>query len=339
MKRISYIILAICLAVPVLAQRSKENPREKYLIFWGYPENYLDNQTRMVFAEIDKTLQAYPPQKAESQPRRMALMAMDMLLHDTRNDKTPAFYDFINMRMQHMLEDLQKPVKKGVKIYKLYNDGFIMKSKTATIAVDLVPGGPKDHTFISDSLIYAIAAQCDAMFITHAHSDHASLPIAKAFAEKGKRVIVPKGLWTGVHENIEQLLVADTTVDVPFEKLGMNLKILPGHQDDMYNNIYVMDFGGITVAHTGDQYNDEDVAWIDHIHDNIKIDVLLLNCWINEMERTIAGFAPKQLITGHENEMEHTIDHRESYWMSMEKCRRMGIGNILMSWGECYWYK
>jgi len=340
MKKLLYIALACCIAMPALAERPKDNPREKYLIFWGYPDNYLDNQSRMVFQEIDRTLLAYPPQKTECQARRMALMSLDMLLHDTRNDKTDAFYQFVNARLGHMLQDLQQPVKKGVKIYKLYNDGFILKSKTATIAIDLVPGGPESHPFISDSLIYAIANQCDAMFISHAHGDHANLRIAKAFAEQGKRVIVPKGLWKGVHQNIEELLDADTAVVVPFDQLGMQLQILPGHQDDMYNNIYVMTFkDGTTVAHTGDQYNSEDLAWIDHIHDHIRVDVLLLNCWVNSMERTIAGFAPKQLITGHENEMEHSIDHRESYWMTMEKTRRMGRSNILMSWGECYWYK
>ena len=330
---------AFALALPVSAERPKDNPYEKYLIFWGYPDNYLDNQTRMAFQEIDRTLRAYPPKNKDCQARRMALTALDLLLHDTRNDKTPAFYDFINARMANMLADMQKGCKKGVKIYKLYNDGFIIQSPKTTVAIDLVPGGPETHPFISDSLIYAIAGQCDAMFISHAHGDHANLRIAQTFAARGKRVIVPKGLWTGIDPNIEQLLVADTAVGVPFDELNLKLTILPGHQDDMYNNIYLMTFAnGITVAHTGDQYNEDDLAWIDRVHDTHRVDVLLLNCWVNAMPRTIAGFAPKQLITGHENEMEHSIDHREAYWMTMEKTRRMGIGNVLMSWGECFHY-
>ena len=332
----------ICLSgTNLMAQEKKHNPYEKYLIFWGFPDNYLENQCRHTFAKIDEVLKANPPQKKENLSRDMALMSLDMILHDTRYDKTEPFYQFINLRMRDMLQELEKPVKRGVKVYKLYNDGFIMKTKTATIAVDLTPGGPKKRPFITDSLIYAIAGQCDALFITHAHGDHANLDIAKAFANRGKLVIAPKGLWTGVHENIRQLLDADTTVVVPFDELGMKLTILPGHQDDMYNNIYVMTFkGGYTVAHTGDQYNEEDLAWIDKIHEKMQIDVLLLNCWVNSMQRTIDGFAPKLLITGHENEMEHSIDHRESYWMTMKKMEKInGVDNVLMTWGEWYWYK
>ena len=321
------------------AERPKQNPREQFCIFWGYPDNYLDHQSQEAFAKIDEVLKANKPSLKPNTSRDIALIALDMLLHDTRNDNTPVFRQFINMRLSDMLVELAKPVKKGVCVYKAYNDGFIIKSKTATIAIDLVPGGPQVQPFVSDSVIYGIASLCDAMFISHAHGDHANLRIAKAFAAAGKTVIVPKGLWTDVDPNIKQLLVADSAVTVPFPDLGMSLRILPGHQDDMYNNIYVMTFkGGITVAHTGDQYNEEDLAWLDNVHKDCKIDILLLNCWINDLERTVKGFAPKIIITGHENEMEHSIDHREAYWMTMHKYRNLGIPNVLMTWGESFAY-
>ncbi|MCR4665049.1 MAG: MBL fold metallo-hydrolase [Paludibacteraceae bacterium] len=325
------------------AQEPEKNPNEGNLIFWRYPDNYLENQARVAFGTIDEALQANPPQKEMSLLRKMALISLDQLLHDTHNDKQEPFYTFINTRMQRMLDDMERPVKKGLRIYKLYNDGFIIKTKDATVAVDLVPGGPNSRPFISDSIIYKIAGKCDAMFVSHAHGDHANLSIAKAFASRGKLVIAPKGLWTGVNPMIQQLLVADTTVDVPFNELNMTLHILPGHQDDMYNNIYVMEFKNAgTVAHTGDQWNEEDVVWIDKVHEHYKIDVLLPNCWINQMERSLKGFGPKIIITGHENEMEHTIDHREAYWITMKKFERMSglnIPNVLMTWGESYDYK
>ena len=321
------------------AERPKQNPREKYCIFWGYPDNYLDHQAETAFAKIDEVLQANKPSQKENLSREMALISLDMLLHDTRNDNTPAFRAFINKRMSDMLTELAKPVKRGVRVYKAYNDGFIIKSKTATIAIDLVPGGPGAQPFITDSVIYGIASLCDAMFVSHAHGDHANLRIAKAFAAAGKTVIVPKGLWTGEDPNIKQLLVADSAVTVPFPELGMSLRILPGHQDDMYNNIYVMTFkDGTTVAHTGDQYNAEDLVWIDKVHKECKTDILLLNCWINDLERTVNGFNPKIIITGHENEMEHSIDHREAYWMTMHKYKSLKQPNILMTWGESFAY-
>ncbi|MBR1515393.1 MAG: MBL fold metallo-hydrolase [Paludibacteraceae bacterium] len=336
------VFIILC-AEPAASQKPEKNPNEQHLIFWRYPDNYIENQARVAFATIDETLQAYPPQKEMLLPRKMALIALDQLLHDTRNDKAEPFYTFINARMQRMLDDMQRPVKKGLRIYKLYNDGFIIKTKDATVAVDLIPGGTKDHPFIADSIIYKIAGQCDAMFVSHFHGDHANLNIAKAFAARGKLVIAPKGLWVGVDPMIQQLLVADSVVDVPFKDLKMTLHILPGHQDDIPNNIYVMEFDKCgTVAHTGDQWNEEDLTWIDDIHKNYRIDILLPNCWINSMERSLKGFGPKLIITGHENEMEHTIDHREAYWITMKKFERMQnlhIPNVLMTWGESFDYQ
>ena len=336
------VFIILC-AEPAASQKPEKNPNEQHLIFWRYPDNYIENQARVAFATIDETLQAYPPQKEMPLPRKMALIALDQLLHDTRNDKAEPFYTFINARMQRMLDDMQRPVKKGLRIYKLYNDGFIIKTKDATVAVDLIPGGTKDHPFIADSIIYKIAGQCDAMFVSHFHGDHANLNIAKAFAARGKLVIAPKGLWVGVDPMIQQLLVADSVVDVPFKDLKMTLHILPGHQDDIPNNIYLMEFDKCgTVAHTGDQWNEEDLTWIDDIHKKYRIDILLPNCWINSMERSLKGFGPKLIITGHENEMEHTIDHREAYWITMKKFERMQnmhIPNVLMTWGESFDYQ
>ena len=61
------------------------------------------------------------------------------------------------------------------------------------------------------------------------------------------------------------------------------------------------------------------------------------------MEEHIRGFAPKMLITGHENELgEHSIDHREAYWITMKKMEAMpnlNIPNVLMTWGEWYEYE
>ena len=338
--RLAMLFIAfVCLAA-FAQNRPAHNPRESQYIFWGYPDNYLENQARESFQKIDEALRANPPARKENVNRDMALIAMDMLLHDTRNDNSASFHHFINTRLEAMLHDMEQPVKKGVKIYKAYNDGFIIKTKTATIAIDLIPGGKKDHPFIGDSLLFAIAGKCDALFISHAHGDHANLRVAKAFAAAGKTVIVPKGLWTDVDPLIKQLLTENQQVTVPFNELGMTLQILPGHQDDMYNNIYVMQFqNGISVAHTGDQYHVEDLEWIDHIRDKMSIDVLLLNCWVNSLERTVKGFNPRLIITGHENEMEHSIDHREAYWMTMRKYAPLTYPNVLMTWGEHFLYK
>ncbi len=325
------LTLSICLgtAVCVTAQKSE----------------YKLGQAETAFTAIDEILRAYRPATEIPLPREMALMSLDQLLHDTDNDNTEPFYSFINNRMLQLLTDLDRKVDKGLRIYKLYNDGFIVKSPKATIAIDLIPGGSAAKPFITDSIVYEIAGRCDALFISHEHADHANLNIAKSFAARGKRVIAPKGLWVGVDPLIQPMELENQEFDVEFEELDLTLHVLPGHQGDIYNNINVVEFHNEgTVAQTGDQWgNADDLMWIDRVHEKYDIDVLMPNCWIDQMRRVIRGFGPKLIITGHENELgEHSIDHREAYWMTifkMDKMSDLNIPNVLMTWGESYDYR
>ena len=342
-KHIFSVLLLIFFVATSMAQTTSENPNANQYIYWGYPAEYKLNQAAAAFGAIDKMLQTYLPGKEIPAPRELALVSLDQLLHDTDNDATEPFYNFINKRMLRVLQDLDNPVTKGLRIYKLYNDGFIIKSNKATVAIDLIPGGSDSKPFIKDSIIYGIVGKCDALFISHWHPDHANLNVAKAFAANGKRVIAPKDLWVGVDPLI-QPLAEHVETDIEFEDLDLTLHVLPGHQDNVYNNINVVEFHGIgTVAQTGDQWYCCDMDWIDHVHERYEIDVLMPNCWIHDFERHLRGFAPKMLITGHENELgEHSIDHREAYWITMKKMELMSdlhIPNVLMTWGEWYDYQ
>ena len=325
------------------AQTASVNPNTDHYIYQGYLSDYKLALASEAFASIDTMLQTYLPQTEILLPREMALVSLDQLLHDTDNDATEPFYRFINTRMARVLEDLDRPVTEGLRIYKLYNDGFIIKSAKATVAIDLIPGGSNAKPFITDSIIYGIAGKCDALFISHWHADHANLNIAKSFAARGKRVIAPKDLWVDVDPMIQPLAEHKET-DIVSEDLDLTLHVLPGHQDNVYNNINVVEFHGVgTVAQTGDQWYCCDMDWIDRVHLKYDIDVLMPNCWIHDMERHLRGFAPKMIITGHENELgEHSIDHREAYWITIKKMELVSALNIpyvLMTWGEWYDYK
>ncbi len=343
-KQILTTLVFLGIIIPAItAQTTSENPYADSYIYWDYLAAYKSGQATVAFNNIDAMLQTYPPQKEIAMPRELALVSLDQLLHDTDNDQTETFYTFINTRMMRVLKDLDRPVEKGLRIYKLYNDGFIIKSKKATVAIDLIPGGSNAKPFIKDSIIYGIAGKCDALFISHWHADHANLNIAKSFAARGKRVIAPKGLWENVDPMI-QPLTEHIETDIKFDDLDLTLHVLPGHQGDVLNNINVVEFHGEgTVAQTGDQWGTDDLKWIDHVNEKYDIDVLMPNCWINNMKRHLVGFGPKMIITGHENELgEHSIDHREAYWMTIKKMELLSDLNmpyVLMTWGEWYDYQ
>ncbi len=343
-----YILTAFALLgviIPSVAQSADGNPNADQYIYWGYLSDYKLGQASTAFTAIDGMLQANPPQKEIPLPRELALVSLDQLLHDTDNDATEPFYTFINTRMQRVLKNLDIPVTEGLRIYKLYNDGFIVKSAKATIAIDLIPGGSDAKPFLTDSVVYGIAGKCDALLISHFHADHANLNVAKAFAESGKLVIAPKNLWVGVHPLIKQMEEENKEFDIEIDSLDVTLHVLPGHQGDVYNNINVVEFHNVgTVAQTGDQWGrEDDFNWMDKVHEKYDIDVFMPNCWMDQLKRAIKGFGPKLIITGHENELgEHSIDHREAYWITIKKMEKMADLNIpyvLMTWGEWYEYR
>lgn len=69
-----------------------------------------------------------------------------------------------------------------------------------------------------------------------------------------------------------------------------------------------------------------------------RVDVLFPNCWTPDIQRMIRGFKPKLVMTGHENEMGHTIDHRESNWLTYTRTKGSISPFILLTWGESYHY-
>lgn len=338
-------LMLIGMITTAQAQTTSDNPYAGQYLYGGFLSEYKLAQASSAYMAIDTMLQLYLPERNEPRlPRHLALLSLDQLLHDTDNDGIEPFYTFINKRMLRVLKDLDRPVTKGLRIYKLYNDGFIIKSSKATVAIDIIPGGSDAKPFIKDSIIYGIVGKCDALFISHFHPDHANLNIAKSFAARGKRVIAPKDLWVGVDPLIQPLSV-HTETDIEFEELDLTLHVLPGHQGDVYNNINVVEFHGEgTVAQTGDQWGrEDDHLWMDKVHEKYDIDVFMPNCWMDQLDRAIKGFNPKLIITGHENELgEHSIDHREAYWMTIKKMEVFSdihIPYVLMTWGEWYDYQ
>ena len=330
----------ITVTIPIAAQqRTPAYSFEKDYIFWGYPSIYLDYQARIAYPLIDRMLQAYPPTEEMDKNRRMAIIALDQFLHDAEYSRRDAFYKFVDTRMARMLAEMNQPVLACVRLYKLYDNGFILKTLKTTIAIDVIPGGTTYKPFLTDSVIDEIASRCNVLLITNSDSKHANKNVAQAFVDKGKKVILPNGLWTKMEDDV---VYAGADTIQTMEIGEMTLHILPGHQGNTKNNIYVMDFHGRgVVAHTGAQDNDADWSWIDKIHDKFNTDVLLTKSQNINLESMLAGFRPRMVITTNENEMESAVDKRESYWTTQKRMNSLaaiGIPNIIMTWGEAYDY-
>ena len=312
------------------------------LQYWRNPDAMIQDQAALLFEQAHQVLAANPPSTSADDARKLALFSIDALLHDTRLDNGSAFLNYIENRYREVVLKLQneKPKAKEIRIYRLYNHGFIVQSPSVTIAIDLIRGGRAEKPFISDTLMEALVSRCDILLISHKHGDHADKSVAQMFCNQQKTVITPPGFWENMSPYIKYLRGERTItekINIPAKNAVLTVKVFPGHQDDVINNVYAITTPeSVTVMHTGDQYNNSDMDWITRVKEEAKVEVLLVHSWMPHIEKTVEGIHPKLIIVGHENEMEHTIDHRESYWLTFRRFKNVTTPYAVMAWGECY---
>lgn len=339
MKRFLILLALISSTIIASAQQKSAEP----VAFWGKEDAYLLKQASHMFNLVDEALTENPPVVGAPMARKLALYNLDAMLHEVKYDNTEPFCNFIDSRIGKVIENMKSPVKRGVKIYKIYNDGFVVRTKSANIAFDVVRGACKGQQLLSDEQVDAIVDKCDVLFLSHNHGDHVDKYVVNRFIEAGKPVIAASEILPdleGVTHYRSESEILDKVVKL---KSGeeLQVKIFPGHQSPMMCNIYVVTTPDkYTVAHTGDQYDKNDMEWIAEIKDKApKIDALMINCWSYQIAEAIKGFDPRYVLSGHENEMGHTIDHREAFWLTFQKLEPVQHDYVVMSWGEWFSFK
>lgn len=315
--------------------------------FWQDKDAILNAQTELTLELVNNILDVEKPSVAPpTQARKAALYLMDQILHDTRLDGSPLVGGFLNNRIYTVADALNQPVEKGVRVYKLYNDGWILQTPSVTIGWDIYRGPMiKDSAshYMSDSVAAKLVDACDIMFLTHNHADHVDPYIVDLFTSAGKPVVAPDEILPDndkvTHTRQEKIWREKFTASN-----GVKLKatIVPGHQDHLQNNIFIVTTPeGYTLCSTGDQYLSTDLDMVLNLKGKIPaVDILLPICWAPQLTDMCNSFGAKLVLTGHENELgHHSIDHREAYWLSYNKLEDFPIDNSLMTWGECFYYE
>jgi len=297
-------------------------------------------------------LDGYPPAPIEHPVRRAALTRLDDILHIESAPRKALVQEFYRARMEKAVREIEQTrVAEGTRIWKLYNHGFFVRTPTVSFTFDIVPGTATPGFAVDTKVLDRLADQSDATFISHLHGDHASQTVAKLFLARNKPVVAVEGLWAKDAELSSSLtyLKRSTTVvhEVSIQNGRRMLKVVayPGHQGEsvLVTVHLVKTPDGFTVVHTGDQSGDENVMndfdWIAQIGAHHHVDVLMPNCWTTNIQRLARGVNPKLIITGHENEMGHTVDHREDYTQTYNHLFRTQYPFVVMAWGESYQYR
>ena len=317
--------------------------------WWDDIDGFLNRQAKLALDMAGEMLQEFPPRLPEPVERRTALMLLDQVLHDTDAPKRPAVQEFLHARLQRAASEIESArVTAGARIWKLYNHGFVVRTPTVTISFDLVRAhsARAEGFAVSDEVLQRIVRQCDALFISHRHRDHADQDVAEMFLSEAKPVVAPPEVWTGqpVHAKVTHLNREPHTLQpLPVQngKHRLMAAVYPGHQGATIQNNVPLVFTpeGMSFAQTGDQSNEEDFSWIDEVGKRHRVDVLMPNCWTTDIVRMARGFDPELILTGHENEMGHTIDHREPYWLTYSRLQKSTFPLLVLTWGEAFHYR
>jgi L-ascorbate metabolism protein UlaG (beta-lactamase superfamily) len=313
------------------------------------------------FAWAGIMLDFFPPAVNEPPVRRAVLQRLDDIFHLQDASHRPQVRAFLQSQVEKALVQMEAPsADTRPRIWKLYNDGFVVRVDGLTYGFDLIPGvpgrprgmpsyvgAPSGDCTMTDAQMQRLVAQVDALFVSHLHYDHANQRMAEAFLAAGKPVVVPPKLWSET-PIAQKLLYAPRSVtdtfEVPLAGKAAKLRVLayPGHQDaPVLNNVYLVTSpSGFTVQHCGDQSwpgtKGGDYAWLDEIGNEHKVDLLFVDCWYGSIQRLIRSVNPALVITGHEDELGHAIDHREDYAQTYEHLFGCPYPFVLMTWGETF---
>ncbi len=347
MKKYYLVSIVLLIYIFSFAQNQKiENPDQK-TDWWGDIDGYLNQQAKVSLTAVTDVFKLYPPEKKERLERKMAFLLIDNVLHEEKAASRQAVQEFLQNQIKNAVDEIRsEKVKRGAVIWKLYNHAFVVKTSSLTIGFDIQRGFRVGEDFVlSKELLSPLLDQIDVLFVSHFHNDHTDAWIAETLLAQGKPVISPDNIWTDlplfskVHHperkanEIQEILIPGKNCSVKFVNH-------PGHQgENIPNNVYlVITPEGYSFAQTGDQSNQKDFEWIDRVGDSHRVDVLFPNCWTSNPARMAKGFRPRLIITGHENEMGHAIDHREPFWLNTNRWSEILAPRIQMVWGEKFNY-
>jgi L-ascorbate metabolism protein UlaG (beta-lactamase superfamily) len=330
------------LPLPVLAQSYLSSPRRALTApeLQDAPGEWIERSLAWVDDMLARTpswqLQSSGLAPVEPSVHRAALIRLDDILHIDSAPAKPLIQQWYRKLMERTSHSCARRSGRR-RIVKLYDHGWFIETPSARFAIDLVGGAPGISGFqMSAEARVRFADSADALFISHWHSDHADPEIARLFLARKKPVVAPADVFRDVPELQKQLTVLPRDSARAQTLLNLRVHVHPGHQGrDVINNCYRIEApGGFSLLHTGDQSNDEDFSWIDTLHRLHPVDLFLPNCWTPQPLRFVAGVKPRLTLPGHENEMAHTVPHREDWTQTFTRFEGCSSLLLPLCWGE-----
>lgn len=286
--------------------------------------------------DIAKRLDEKPPSVSAANTARVGVITeLDTILWDTDETKeTPKeIIEFYEARVKKVAAEIEQPVTQGLRIWNMYNHGFIVKTPTRVFAFDLIHGKGGWTTEIPVSILSKI----DVLFISHEHGDHYdnTEKILNYVKNNGGQILYPnyslkKTTPTMIMSHKQSVVIKDlhitayeTTHNAP-------------------NMAYAVETAeGYKILHTGDTQNFESLP------DETNIHVLLLDGWITDngqpnligMKSSLSKIKPRIMVPGHFEELgHHKRDGSGRYkylaGLELQEDTTQKSKTIILTWGE-----
>jgi L-ascorbate metabolism protein UlaG (beta-lactamase superfamily) len=255
------------------------------------------------YSQIQTILRSHPPCAGNKEIRRDAILALDEALKDDYARIDPHMQAFYKNMMGFVETEINEYVSAGVRIWSMYNHGYIVKTPSTVFAFDIVGGYSQWNYRIPDTIL----EQIQVLFVSHRHGDHRDESVTDDVVAFGGEVVAPS--------EDEETLGYGTIYLSPGEELtvaGLEVKAYGGLHGDTPVRIYeVTTPEGLTIMHTGDNQTS------DTLPDGVTVDILFLNAWVNDsgaasaidgMRNSINKLSPSLTIPGHIQELYHDYD-------------------------------
>jgi L-ascorbate metabolism protein UlaG (beta-lactamase superfamily) len=233
-----------------------------FILIIAFPIHHNIYAQMYSFPEIRENLFRERAQTGDYLVRKNSIISIDDLILGTYPPLHPeAQWFYRKMLEKAIIEIKNEGVSSGATIWQIYNHGFIIRTPSVSFAVDL-------HDYFHLSEFYEFADLIDAYFVSHEHQDHYSPELVGILKSRGIPVVGPTAFSPA---SIKMAAGDSATIS--------NLKVHAHyglHADLDLRQFEIITPEGLKFLHTGDNQTTETLPVVS------DVDVMMLNCWINE---------------------------------------------------------
>jgi len=309
---------------------------------------YTPGNTEDIFEKFLKTIRIFPA--TTTADRKPAFLELDQILQSPLSNKSYRVRQFFSRCMTIALEEIEQEQiidTDQIKLWQFYNQGYVVKTSSLTMAFDLVTTRHVYNVFwdLEPTIVSAFADLIDILFVTHRHPDHFDLELINTMIGKGKRVIIPHELISLVPRGAIGLKPDEIRTFAFPTKQDESLHVIAHkglHVYDQGRNIphrvYEIETANrFSLLHLGDHDYTSSVLNTALCHVGfVKIGSISPDFDdISALTKLTRQVTFNHLIAGHLNELGHPVKGgRISYEAAFDCLKSIAVPSAVLAWGE-----